>query len=79
MQGLTVSGGKDPSFSTSAVYMCFPVPSKNLPHPATNNVSPESGHEFQVSELPSNLKYQTVQQSIKLWKKREENDQSVHY
>lgn len=36
----TVSGGRRPRISNKALYICSAVPSKNLPHPATNSVSP---------------------------------------
>lgn len=36
----TVSGGRRPRISIKALYICSAVPSKNLPHPATNSVSP---------------------------------------
>lgn len=36
----TVSGGRDPRICIKDLYMSSAVPSKNLPHPATNNVSP---------------------------------------
>lgn len=36
----TVSGGRRPRISIKALYICSAVPSKNLPQPATNNVSP---------------------------------------
>ena len=37
---LTVSSGREARTSHSAWYICCGVPSKNLPHPQTNNVSP---------------------------------------
>lgn len=37
---LTVSGGRHPRISIKALYICSAVPSKNLPQPATNSVSP---------------------------------------
>lgn len=36
----TVSGGRRPRISIKALYISSAVPSKNLPHPATNSVSP---------------------------------------
>ena len=49
----TVSSGSEPNTSIKAWCICLAVPSKNLPHPETNKVSPRKERWFLMFNLNS--------------------------